>query len=160
MSLHSLGFSLTPCLPSSLFSPLTILFLQTVSCQLTQNLPALLKPQPRKKPLTSGVSPIRGLWSAVKDSETITEKLCDKGGNKMFLSNSSQESVSAPVVARIGYSPRMTQNWICRRKRTDRWTFDYFGYFISVISGFGTFHAKSSNVEKILCSSISSLPKN
>lgn len=78
----------------------------------------------------------------------------------MFLSDSSQESVSAPVVARIGYSPRMTQNWICRRKRTDRWIFDYFGYFINVISGFGSFHAKSSNVEKILCSSISSLPKN
>lgn len=39
-----------------------------------QNLPALLKPQPRKKPLTSGASPIRGLWSAVNDSETITER--------------------------------------------------------------------------------------
>jgi len=32
------------------------------------DLPALLKPHPRKKPLTSGASPIRGLWSAVKDS--------------------------------------------------------------------------------------------
>lgn len=31
--------------------------------------PALLKPQPRKKPRSSGASPIRGLWSGVKDSE-------------------------------------------------------------------------------------------
>lgn len=30
--------------------------------------PALLKPQPRKKPRSSGASPIRGLWSGVKDS--------------------------------------------------------------------------------------------
>lgn len=87
------------------------------------------------------------------------EKLCDKGGNQIFLSDSSQESVSAPMVARIRYSPRMTLNWICRRKRTDRWIFDYFGYFISVISGFGSFHVKSSNFET-LCSSISGLPKN
>lgn len=31
-------------------------------------LPALLKPQPKKKPRTSGASPMSGLWSAVKDS--------------------------------------------------------------------------------------------
>lgn len=31
-------------------------------------LPALLKPQPRKKPRTSGASPMSGLWSAVNDS--------------------------------------------------------------------------------------------
>lgn len=31
--------------------------------------PALLKPQPRKNPRSSGASPIRGLWSGVKDSE-------------------------------------------------------------------------------------------
>lgn len=36
-----------------------------------QDLPALLKPQPRKKPRTSGASPISGLWSAVKDSDKI-----------------------------------------------------------------------------------------
>lgn len=31
--------------------------------------PALLKAQPRKNPQSSGASPIRGLWSGVKDSE-------------------------------------------------------------------------------------------
>ena len=31
--------------------------------------PALLKPQPRKNPRSSGASPIRGLWSGVNDSE-------------------------------------------------------------------------------------------
>lgn len=31
--------------------------------------PALLNPQPRKNPRSSGASPIRGLWSGVKDSE-------------------------------------------------------------------------------------------
>lgn len=34
-----------------------------------RHLPALLKPQPRKNPLTSGASPISGLWSAVNDSK-------------------------------------------------------------------------------------------
>lgn len=35
--------------------------------------PALLKPQPRKNPRSSGASPIRGLWSGVKDSEGKSE---------------------------------------------------------------------------------------
>lgn len=30
--------------------------------------PALLNPHPKKNPRTSGASPMRGLWSAVKDS--------------------------------------------------------------------------------------------
>lgn len=50
-----------------------------------QHLPALLKPQPRKKPLTSGASPISGLWSAVNDSkkQTVGETLKIKVATKV-----------------------------------------------------------------------------
>ena len=38
-------------------------------------MPALLSPQPKKNPLSSGASPINGRWSAVKDSGPHTVDL-------------------------------------------------------------------------------------
>lgn len=55
--------------------PRMLLSADSPACPSTHS-PALLKPQPRKKPRSSGASPIRGLWSGVKDSA--------RGGMKDF----------------------------------------------------------------------------
>lgn len=56
------------------------------------HLPALLKPQPRKKPLTSGASPISGLWSAVKDSGSRQRDNCvNESGSKCKIHRLTRE---------------------------------------------------------------------
>lgn len=59
--------------------------------------PALLKPQPRKNPRSSGASPIRGLWSGVKDSEREREAQsplqCTHSWGGVFPERSDQAGV-------------------------------------------------------------------